>query len=228
MALACGGDLSLAWLGRFFRGLAGQAIKDGCEINGGDLTGAAPGTFVSTLTLLGSAERPLPRQGGAPGSSLWVTGSLGGSILGHHLHFTPRLAEGLWLAERREVVAAMDLTDGPARDIPEMIPPGLQARIDLAFVPVADAARAAAQDSGLPAARHAFVDGEDYELAFITAPGTDTVRFEEDWREAFPETPLAPIGTLHPHPQAGNDQANLLAGLDGDTLFPGEGFEHFR
>lgn len=228
LAIACGGNLSRSWLAGFFHGLGEEALRWGCEINGGDLAGADEGTFVSTVTLLGSAERPLPRQGGARGSWIWITGSLGGSIAGHHLSFTPRLAEGRWLAAQPEVRAAMDLTDGAARDLPEMIPPGLRARIDLAFAPVSDAARAAAQDSGKPAPWHAFTDGEDYELAFITDPASDPTAFEARWKEAFPTVPLAPVGTLEPAPSGNGAGPARLVGMDGEPLFADGGFEHFR
>ena len=227
LAIAAGGDLSLRWLGEFFAGLAECARAHGCEINGGDLSGADSGTFAANLTLLGECDRPVPRKGGVPGSWIWATGSLGGSILGHHLSFEPRLAEGAWLAADGGATALMDLTDGLAVDLPEMIPDGLQARIDLAFVPVSDAARAAAQDTGRPAVWHACTDGEDYELAFFTPPGTDPVAFEAAWKNRFP-TPLAPIGTLEKAPPSNGSTPAKVVGLDGNELFGRDGFEHFR
>ncbi|MFP4492317.1 MAG: thiamine-phosphate kinase [Puniceicoccaceae bacterium] len=227
LAIAAGGDLSRRWLGGFFAGLAECARAHGCEINGGDLSGADSGTFAANLTLLGDCGRPVPRKGGAPGSWIWATGSLGGSILGHHLTFEPRLAEGAWLAADGGASALMDLTDGLALDLPEMIPDGLRARIDLAFVPVSDAARAAAQDTGRPAVWHAFTDGEDYELAFFTPPETDPVAFESAWKRRF-ATPLAPIGTLERAPRPDGPAPAKVVGLDGRELFGRDGFEHFR
>jgi len=227
LSIACGGNVSMDWLKRFFEGLAEEARQCGCEINGGDLSSAELDHFVSSLTLVAVAERPIPRQGGKAGSRVWVTGSLGGSILGKHLHFTPRWNEGLWLSEQPEVLAAMDLTDGLVVDLPYMIPGKLQARLDLSFIPVSDAARASAQDSGKPAISHAFCDGEDYELAFITDPKTNPTAFESRWKKAFPGTPLTPIGTLDR--AAGENAPHLpkVVGLDGTPIFPHEGFEHF-
>lgn len=227
LAITCGSDLSLSWLAEFFKGLSEAALTYGCEINGGDLAEGDPGTFSATLTLLGQAERPVPRQGGSPESWVWSTGVLGGSILGHHLTFEPRLAEGRWLAARDEIVALMDITDGLARDLTKMVPEGLQARIDLALVPVADGARAAAQDSGKPAVWHALTDGEDYELLFITQPGTDVDRFESAWAATF-DTPLAAIGSLKDVSYMDELLTPKIAGLDGTPLIDGEGFEHFR
>jgi len=225
VALACGGDLSLNWLERFYRGLASEALRSSCEINGGDLSSADSGTFVASLSIIGTSDRPLLRPGGEAGSWIWVTGSLGGSILGHHLQFTPRVEEGVWLSGRTEVLAAMDITDGLAIDLPFMVPEGLQARLDLSYVPVSDAARASAQDSGKPAVWHALNDGEDYELAIITAASTDTDQFEKEWRKNFPQTPIAPLGILRPVPDTG--PLPKVADLDGNELVDSEGFDHF-
>ncbi len=227
LAIACGGDLSLAWLRSFYRGLACAALDYGCEINGGDVAEAQPGTFVATLSLLGECGSPLPRTGGERDSWIWVTGSLGGSILGHHLTFEPRLAEGQWLAGRSETLALMDITDGLSSDLPKMIPDGLQARIDLSLVPVSDGARAAAQDTGKPAVWHGFSDGEDYELVFVTRPGIDVPAFESAWQSTF-NVPLAAIGSLRNAPAPGEPVPSKVVGLDGGDLFGGEGFEHFR
>jgi len=227
VALVCGGDVSVSWLEEFYSGLAREASRYACEINGGDLTEGDPGTFTATLTLLGEAARPVARRGGANGSWIWVTGVLGGSILGHHLSFEPRLAEGSWLAGKGLAMAMMDTTDGLVRDLPKMVPEGLQARLDLALIPVADGARAAAQDSGKPAVWHSFMDGEDYELIFFTPPEINAADFEAEWQEKF-TTPLAAIGTLRNAPPANGAPSGKVVGLDGSPIFGETGFEHFR
>lgn len=224
LALACGPDLSIPWLREFFQGLTETALAYDCEINGGDIAESTSGTFFATLSLLGESDRPVPRTGGEKGSWIWATGSLGGSILGHHLDFTPRLAEGDWLARRPETLAMMDITDGLARDLPKMVPDGLQARMDLSLIPVSDGARAAAQDTGKPPVWHAFTDGEDYELLFITQPGINASEFESAWKATF-RIPIAAIGSLY---STEDSSTSKLVGLDGGELFGGEGFEHFR
>jgi len=226
LALAASPNLSLAWLERFFRGLAACAREYDCEVNGGDLA-EAPGTdsFLGTLSLLGSATRPLLRKGGDLDSWIWVTGSLGGSRAGHHLSFRPRLEEGAWLAAREDVVAMMDLTDGLAKDLPALVADGLQAQVDLAFLPLSEAARATAQDTGETEVFHAFTDGEDYELLFLTRPGTDYRAFEQAWRDRF-TLPVTPIGNLVLAPPM-EDSVPKIIGLDGRPLFAGAGYQHF-
>ncbi len=140
------------------------AVAAGCELVGGDFA-TWGGPLVVTAAVLGSAEQPVPRTGATPGDGLFVTGPLGGSILGRHLTFAPRLAEGRRLAASG-VSAMMDLSDGLARDLPRLLN-GLGA--DLNAVPIHPDATRLAADTGRPPLWHALNDGEDYELLFAAA-----------------------------------------------------------
>jgi thiamine-monophosphate kinase len=187
--------VSVRWLEPFYRGLAAAARRWRVRIVGGDLTQAE--NFVGTyLTLLGSAAGPriVMRTGARVGDAIYVTGQLGGSRLGHHWRFTPRLAEGAWLARQSAVRAMMDVSDGLAKDLRALIPPGAKPAIDAAAVPVsADACRLAARTKKSPL-HHALCDGEDYELVFALAKAADRAAFEKAWRRAFPRTRLTRIG----------------------------------
>ncbi|MFM9093191.1 MAG: thiamine-phosphate kinase, partial [Verrucomicrobiota bacterium] len=100
------------WLREFHRGLARTARRHGVALVGGDVA-EAPGALIASLTLLGDADgtRVLTRQGARSGDWIAVTGRLGGSLAsGHHHRFTPRLAEGRWLARRPEIRAMMDVS----------------------------------------------------------------------------------------------------------------------
>jgi thiamine-monophosphate kinase len=120
---------------------------------GGDLTQTS-GFLGASLTLTGHSARPLLRTGARTGGALYVTGLLGGSLCGWHLDFTPRLAEGRYLASRAEVVSCIDVTDGIAKDLPALLGPGQAAALDIAALPASPAAlRLAAGDPAhLPAA----------------------------------------------------------------------------
>jgi thiamine-monophosphate kinase len=187
--------VSVRWLEQFYLGLAAAARRWRVRIVGGDLTQAE--NFVGAyLTLLGSAAGPrvVTRTGARPGDAIYVTGQLGGSRLGHHWRFTPRLAEGSWLARQSAVRAMMDTSDGLAKDLHALTPHGAKPAIDATAVPVSAAARRLAKRTKKSPLHHALCDGEDYELVFALARAADRAAFEKAWRRAFPRTRLTCIG----------------------------------
>lgn len=141
-----------------------------CPIVGGD-TNSWDGPLVLSVTLLGLAtQRGVVRRNGAqPGDWLFVTGSLGGSILGKHLTFTPRVHEALQLHALADLHAMIDLSDGLAADVHHLCEEShCGAVLRAEAIPVSDDARRMADV--LPALEHALGDGEDFELAFTVAP----------------------------------------------------------
>jgi thiamine-monophosphate kinase len=98
-----------------------------------------------------------------------VTGPLGGSILGKHLDFTPRVREALRLHEIVPLHAMIDVSDGLAADVGHLCAEsGVGAVLRAAAIPIADAARTL--KDGRPPLEHALGDGEDFELVFAVAP----------------------------------------------------------
>lgn len=205
-------SVSLAWLEACLRGLAATAISYGVEIVGGDLTETSTDLALN-MTLMGTAEHPLLRTGAQPGDLIGVTGPLGGSRLGRHLDFTPRLAEGRQLARTKGLRACMDISDGLAVDLPAMLPSSCCAHLDLAALPVHPDALRASCTSGRPPLWHALHDGEDHELCFIFSPDTD-------------------VGKLPPHHRIGTIIAEaggqLRDAASGKPLQDSHGYEHFR
>jgi thiamine-monophosphate kinase len=194
IALALDETVSTRWLEQFYRGLAATARAYDVAIVGGDIT-RQKGGLAATLTLLGEAHGPrvLTRHGAKTGDWIYVTGTLGGSILGHHHKFTPRLAEGAWLAGRREVRSLMDISDGLAKDLPALSPVGATPSVCPPAVPLSAAARTLARRDGRPALAHALSDGEDFELLFTVAARADRAALEKAWRQKF-ATRLTCIG----------------------------------
>src|SRR5690606_15055069 len=86
---------------RINAGLRELADSHGVSIVGGETTLSMAGIGL-TITLVGemSGLKPVLRSGAREGNVILVTGGFGGSILGKHARFEPRLAEGRWLAER--------------------------------------------------------------------------------------------------------------------------------
>jgi thiamine-monophosphate kinase len=197
IALALDPRVRTSWLEDFYRGLAAAARRYGVSVVGGDVA-QADGFLGAFLTLFGEAAGPrvLLRTGARPGDWIYVTGTLGGSRLGHHWRFTPRLPEGEWLARRPEVRAMMDVSDGLAKDLQALTPPRTWPAIEAAAVPVSSAARRSAARTGRSPLHHALCDGEDYELLFAVAGRATGALFERAWRRRFPRTRLTRLGRL--------------------------------
>src|SRR4051812_35331900 len=109
LALPRAGGASLTALEmaiQLYEGLLPLAAEFGVNIAGGD-TNTYDGPLVLSVTALGttSGRGPLTRSGGQVGDWLLVTGSLGGSILGHMLDFTPRVTEAMLLHQRYDLHA---------------------------------------------------------------------------------------------------------------------------
>src|SRR5262249_57095591 len=112
---------------------------------------------------------PVPRGGARPGDWLLVTGPLGGSILGKHLDFTPRVRAAIQLHAAAELHAMIDVSDGLAADVNHICEESrCGAVLRAEAIPVADAARA--PTDGRSPLEHALGDGEDFELVFAVAP----------------------------------------------------------
>lgn len=194
VSLALGPDTSIAWLRDFYRGLAACALKYRVNIVGGDITQGPGGFFGAFLTLHGATtgRRVVTRCGAREGDAIYVTGTLGGSGLGHHHTFTPRLTEGAWLAGRPEVRAMMDVSDGLAKDLASLTPRGLTPALDAAAIPISAAARRLARTTQRTPLHHALGDGEDYELLIAVRPGA--AGFERAWRSRYPNVKLSCLG----------------------------------
>jgi thiamine-monophosphate kinase len=212
VSLALDPRTRLDWLEAFYRGLAATARRHQTPVVGGDIA-THRGGLVASLTLAGvtTSSRAVTRSGAAVGDFIAVTGVLGGSLSsGHHHAFTPRLAEGAWLAARREVSAMMDVSDGLAKDLHALVPARAKPLLFGDLIP---------RRKGCDL-RAALTDGEDYELLF-TVRGTPAAaaRLAADWSRAFPRTPLTVIGRLAPA------SAPSAGALD---LSAYHGFEHLR
>ena len=111
--------------------------------------------------------------GAQVGDWIIVTGAFGGSILEHHLDFTPRVREALGLHEKYELHAAIDVSDGLSLDLARLVEEShCGAELDIDAILVSEAARrlAAAGTDSRDALDHALSDGEDFELIFAAPP----------------------------------------------------------
>ncbi len=160
---------------RLFIGMDESAREFGCEIVGGDTTCWEQRLAIDVALIARSPDPPVRRSGARVGDTLLVTGTLGGSGLGSHLTFTPRIREARSMAEHLgpSLHAMIDLSDGLSLDLHRMCEAsGVGAELDetlLVQVISPDAVAAAGRDGRTPL-EHALEDGEDFELlAAVTA-----------------------------------------------------------
>ncbi|MEN6498409.1 MAG: thiamine-phosphate kinase [Thermoguttaceae bacterium] len=172
VALPRSGGMNLAV--ELYEGMLPLAEEFAVAIAGGD-TNSWNGPLVISVTLLGklTARGALRRSGARPGDRLLVTGSLGGSILGRHLDFQPRVREALALMRGYELHAGMDISDGLSIDLARLTAEsGCGAEVWTDAVPIAeDAYRLVDQlADGSSPLEHALNDGEDFELLLAAPP----------------------------------------------------------
>lgn len=163
----------------------------GCPLVGGD-TALWDQRLAITVATLGHLPGPgaaVLRSGAKPGDTLFVSGRLGGSILGRHLSFEPRihlaqqLARALGTGAAGGLHAMMDLSDGLAQDLPRLCTAsGVGAQLHTARLPIHPDAQTLSQRDHLPAGLHALADGEDYELLFAVESERipDLIRISEE------------------------------------------------
>lgn len=173
------------------RGLRSMADEFGVAVVGGD-TNTWDGPLTISVTVIGEPTGPGPvrRNGARPGDWLCVTGPLGGSILGHHLDFSPRVREAIALHAATSLRAMIDISDGLAKDAHRICAAsGCGAVLVAERIPIRDAARS--MNDGRSAVDHALADGEDFELAFAVSAecGTDLIA-----RQPVPGVTLTHIG----------------------------------
>jgi thiamine-monophosphate kinase len=170
-----------------YEGLLPLAERYQVAIAGGD-TNTWDGGLVLSVTAIGvpGPGGLLLRSGARPGDEILVTGEFGGSILGHQFDFDPRVDPALFLAERFEVHAGIDCSDGLARDLNHIcLASGCGADVELTAVPIAAAAEELSRQraDGITPLEHALHDGEDFEL-ILAVPSGEATRIAR-------ETPLA-------------------------------------
>ncbi len=223
VSVSAGANLKVAWLADFFAGMRDLAKGFGVKIVGGDISQTLNGQFHAELCLTGVADVPVLRTGANVGDWIVVTGSLGGSILGKHYDFTPRIAEGKWLAETGMVNSMIDLSDGLGKDLKALLD-GHAAQLDIAALPASEAATLLSKESGRSVFDHMLNDGEDYELLFTIKAGTDIQEFRNQWNGEF-KASLTFIGNIIASDS--RFKAGMYYDQNGEGLEEGKGYEHF-
>ena len=110
-------DMPVEKADRLAKGLFALAAKYKINIVGGDISRSTK--LLIDISMLGVVEKKnlCLRSGAKPGDIVMVTGSLGGSIKGKHLKFTPRLKEARFLVNNFKINSMIDISDGLLQDL---------------------------------------------------------------------------------------------------------------
>ena len=151
-------NTKLGYVDKLFKGMLDISRKYRVNIVGGDLSRSDKVLIdVSMLGVVNKKHLTL-RSAARAGDIIFVTGELGGSILGKHLKFTPRLKEAGFLSRNFKVNAMIDISDGLASDLGHILK-----RSKAGAVIYEDLIPFSAKASGLSDALNS---GEDFELLF--------------------------------------------------------------
>jgi len=198
---------NLNYAKELYLGLKDAADPFDCAIIGGD-TASWPNPLAFTVTILARSAgiQPITRRGAKAGDGIYVTGPLGGSILGRHMTFSPRIHQARELASGFPLTAMIDLSDGLSRDLAHICQQSnVGAIVDAGAIPIhPDAIEQSCHDNRSPL-HHALHDGEDYELLFTCADPCDKairigrITAEQGIQLQTPAglEPLPPLGWEH-------------------------------
>lgn len=231
LSLALPADATGEWAQAFTEGYCAASARYATALVGGDTTGSQSGITISVTAIGRAPLASLKRRSGAYiGDRIFTTGPLGGSAVGlrdllagrldtpaaaMHRNPVPQIDEGVWLGERAEVHAMMDLSDGLGSDIRHIMEQSrVGAEIDLECVP-----RACGADL-----QAALCGGEDYQLLF-TAEATQAERLCRDFELRFGR-PLYDVGRITAvQSNAPTQPVWMRNGIPQQMDF--KGFEHF-
>ena len=171
-AVSLNNQLSLDDAVALVRGAHDCGLRFGCPVVGGDTNSWDAPTTIS-ITVAARPENgcdPVRRDGARVGDRICLTGPVGGSILGRHMTFCPRVEEARAINRHLRPHAMIDISDGLALDLWRVLEASScgaildAAGLDTLIHP--DALRLAQQD-GRSARDHALYDGEDFELIVV-------------------------------------------------------------
>jgi len=194
---------------RLFAGMRAIAKNYDINIVGGDLSRARQ--LVIDVSMFGVVEkkRLALRSGAQYRDIIFVSGSLGGSIAGKHLKFSPRLKEAGFLARNFKLNSMIDISDGLVQDLTHIL---RESRVGAVLyeelIPLAKSA------AGLS---DALYSGEDFELLF-TLPLKEARRLIRKKMKFF-----KPIGEIRARAYG----LRLIDKNNREKILEPRGFRHF-
>lgn len=243
LSLALPADLDVSFFDELTTGVTERFEQYDARLVGGNLSGSDERLFVD-LTLLGevSPSRLLRRQGARPGDPLLVTGSPGDSAAGfavlqsgdpslrknfaslveRHLDPTPRVKEGMALAEAEIVTSMIDISDGLASDLRHLCEAsGVGAEVAETHLPQSAELENATAALGRDPLEFVLYGGEAYELLFTVPP--DRVSEAVEIVQKATGVAVTEIGRII----SGTGDRWLVRTTGERTPLPARGWDHF-
>jgi thiamine-monophosphate kinase len=218
ISLAAPGNLDMTWIDGFLDGVARACADFDISLLGGD-SSSSDEIFID-VSMIGSvpAGRAIRRSGARRGDFIYLSGTIGGSMLGLELlkagdrgnpavqrHLYPQPRHKVGAAVRDQVHAMIDISDGLSTDLTHILEESnVSARIYKDRLP----AWPGAED------RHILHGGEEYEL-IMAAPNLPNM---------IADVPLTRIGEIIDSQIA--NQLFLIDGSNESALRP-QGWQHF-
>lgn len=234
--------MKVEWMDLFFTGINDLCLQTGTYFLGGDTT-KSPDRLVINFGVIGTID-PLKikkRSTAIPGDIICindVVGDSGGGLLilldekpldrySSYLvkrHNCPRahIEEGKWLAQKEEINAMIDVSDGIESDIHRIMESsGVGAEIEINKIPLSEELSNISEKYNWNVQEIGLSGGEDYCLMF-TVPENYIDRITIQYVQEF-KRPLYKIGKIT------NNPGNLTFTMDGDIIeFNKHGFDHFK
>jgi len=201
---------SVKLLDKVLEGMRDLARQYKINIVGGDLSSARQ--LVIDVSMLGFVEKKYLalRSGAKRGDIIFVTGTLGGSILGKHLRFIPRIKEARYLVENFKINSMIDISDGLAQDLGHILKESrVGAVIYEGLIPLSKQARNL---------KDALYTGEDFELLFTLSRKEARVVLERQKTSLF-----TPVGEIID----GKPKLILVDSKGKESIIQAKGFRHF-
>lgn len=218
VSVALPNDFDSGHLKQLHAGIGQAGDKFNCKLIGGDITAwknQQPFAISVAMISKPANSKPVTRTGAKVGDVICVTGSLGGSDLGRHLTFTPRVEEALKITEIAELSSMIDISDGLTSDLYRICTQSnVGAVINARQIPISK--QALQKTDPLNAALN---DGEDFELLF-TLTKSEFKILSDKWDHPTAITEIGLI-TDSGKMQIKNDQGLI-------TDLPPGGYEHLK
>jgi len=222
VSVALPDDTSLDEVKELYEGMIGMARDFDCDIVGGDTTSWL-GNLAIDVAMLAEpllVDGPIRRSGACAGDTIYVSGPLGGSLLGKHMTFIPRLELAGQLVGETDLHAMMDISDGLSMDLHRLCEAsGCDAELAAEQLEkiISEDARQCSEKDGKPPLEHALSDGEDFELLVVGGYGLKHERFG-----------LTPVGRIIPRSSAGYATIELCDQKGHREKIEPSGYEHFK